>query len=153
MAVILCIDDEPTILELYATLMEAKGYKVLTAPDGPTGIALSRTHPVDAVVLDFNMVGMDGNQVAQVLRKEQPSLPVVIWSGCIEHIPESLRWFADAFLYKGDGPEALFPTIERILKDSATRQRPLNERKGRVLATGTSETALRAAGRRRSGTY
>lgn len=150
MAVILCIDDEPTILELYATLMEAKGYKVLTAPDGPTGIALSRKHAIDTVVLDFNMPGMDGNQVGQVLRKEQPTLPVVMWSGCIEQIRESVRWFADAFLYKGDGPEALLSTIERILKDSATRQRPLNERKGPVPATGTSD-AEAASGQRFGG--
>ena len=41
---ILCVDDEPTLLELYGTLLESKGYKVLSAPDGPTGIALTRKH-------------------------------------------------------------------------------------------------------------
>lgn len=124
MATILCIDDEPAILDLYVALLEGKGYKVLTAPDGPTGIALTRKHVVDAVVLDFNMRGMDGNQVAQVLRTEQPTLPVVIRSGCTEEIPESLKWFADVLLHKGDGPLALLLAIEKILKDSATRNKP-----------------------------
>jgi DNA-binding response OmpR family regulator len=121
---ILCVDDEPTVLELYGTLLESKGYKVLTAPDGPTGIALTRKHEIDAVVLDFNMPGMDGNEVAQVLRKEQPNLPVVIWTGCPDETPESLKWFADVLLHKGDGPLALLLAIEKILKDSATRNKP-----------------------------
>jgi hypothetical protein len=38
------------------------------------------------------------NEVAQVMAKEQPMLPVVICSGYIDEIPESLRWFADALL-------------------------------------------------------
>jgi DNA-binding response OmpR family regulator len=119
MATILYIDHEPRILALYATLMEAKGYKVLTAPDGATGIALTRNHAVDAVVSGFNMPGMDGYQVAKTLKKEQPMLPVVIWSGCPEKIPESVKSFGDAWLNKGDGPETLLSTIEIILKNSA----------------------------------
>ena len=121
MATILCIDDEPTILELYATLIEAKGYKVLTAPDGRTGIALTRTHRIDVVVLDFNMPDMNGNEVAQVLRTEQPNLPVAILCGNPDETSESLKWFADALLYKGDGPETLLWTIDRLLMDSGTR--------------------------------
>jgi DNA-binding response OmpR family regulator len=124
MATVLCIDDEPRILELYATLIEAKGYKVLTASDGPTGIALTRTHRIDVVVLDFNMPGMNGNEVAQVLRTEQPNLPVAILSGYPDEPSESLRWFADALVYKGDGPATLLWTIERLLKDSGTRNAP-----------------------------
>jgi len=94
---------------------------ILANIDCSTGIALTRKHRIDAVVLDFNMPGMDGNEVAQVLRKEQPALPVVIWSGCPEEIRESIRWFADVLLYKGDGPETLLSTIDKVLKDSGTR--------------------------------
>ena len=46
MASILCIDDDPRILDLYKTLLEAKGYTVLTAPDGPTGLAITRKHSI-----------------------------------------------------------------------------------------------------------
>jgi CheY-like chemotaxis protein len=127
MATILCIDDDPRILELYATLIEAKGYKVLTASDGPTGIALTRTHRIDAVVLDLNMSGMDGHEVAQVLTKEQPTLPVVILSGYPDETPESLRWFADVLLHTGDGPLPLLLAIDRILKHSRRRNAPSEE--------------------------
>jgi DNA-binding response OmpR family regulator len=116
MATILYIDDEPKLLEIYTAVLESNGYKVLTAPDGPTGIALTRRHSIDAVLLDFKMPGMDGNQVAHVLMNEQPTLPVVIWSECPDEIPESLKWFADALLYKGDGPDTLLPVLDKIVR-------------------------------------
>jgi len=119
MATILCIDDNRNILEVQQLLLESKGYSVLIAPDGATGIALSREHSVDVVVLDFNMPGMDGNQVAQVMAQEQPTLPVVIWSGYLGEIPESLRWFAYAVLHKGDGPDVLLSVVESLVKAGA----------------------------------
>lgn len=54
MATVFCIDDDLLVLEIHQALLETKGYHVLTAPDGETGIALTRKHSIDAVVLDFN---------------------------------------------------------------------------------------------------
>jgi two-component system alkaline phosphatase synthesis response regulator PhoP len=115
MATILCIDDDPLILEILCALLTHRGSTVLTATDGVTGIALARQHNVDVVVLDFHMPGLDGNQVAQVLMRENPTLPVVVWSGAIDNIPECLKWFADAVLRKEDGTEALISTVEEIV--------------------------------------
>jgi CheY-like chemotaxis protein len=124
LATILCIDDESGVLEMERALLESKGYKVLSSSDGPTGIALARKLLIHAVLLDFNMPGMDGNQVAQVLVKEHPTLPVVIWSGCLDEIPESLKWLADAVLPKGDGPETLLPVLEKIVSGTHTGKKP-----------------------------
>jgi len=123
MATILCIDDNRNILEIHRALLESKGYRVVTAVDGPTGIALSREQSIDVVVLDFNMPGMDGNEVAQVLMQEQPTLPVVVWSGYPEEIPESLRWFACAVLNKSDGFEALLSVVESLVTAGTTSKR------------------------------
>src|SRR5512140_639036 len=87
MPTILCIDDDPTILELQKSILAANGYTVLIAPDGPTGISLASKHPVDAVVLDFKMPGMDGSQVAEVLWKRQPDLLIVICTGFLDAVP------------------------------------------------------------------
>ena len=114
MATILCIDDDPRILELHNAVLGGSGYTVLTALDGLTGIALTRNHSIDAIVLDFNMAGMDGSAVAQALMQEHPKLPVVVCSGCLDDIPESLKWYADALLEKTDGPEALISTIAKL---------------------------------------
>lgn len=48
--------------------------------------------------------------------EEQPTLPVVIWSGYPNGIPESLRWFAYAVLHKGDGLEAVLAVVQSLTK-------------------------------------
>ena len=115
MPTILCIDDQSDILELYKTLLESRGYRVLTASDGPTGIALTRQHPVDAVVLDLQMPGMNGRQVAEVLFRERPSLPIIISTGCLDQIPESLQRSALAIAEKGAGPRVLLSILQTAL--------------------------------------
>ena len=122
MTTILCIDSDPRTLELHNANLGGRGYTVLTALDGLTSIALTRNHSIDEIVLNFNMAGMDGNAVAHVLMKEQPKLPVVIWSGCLDGVPESLKWYADALIEKADGLEALISTIEKLIKASGSRK-------------------------------
>jgi DNA-binding response OmpR family regulator len=138
MATILCIDDDRSLLEVQKALFESKGYRVLIAPNGPSGIMFTRKHPIDAIVLDFKMPGMDGNQVAEVLMKEQPTIPVVIWSGCPDHIPESLKWFADALLHKGDGPHALLAVVERLVSTGTSEKKPVARITGSIPATTLS---------------
>jgi DNA-binding NtrC family response regulator len=134
-ATILCIDDNRNILEIHRALLESKGYRVVTALDGPTGIILSREQSIDVVVLDFNMPGMNGNEVAQVLTQEQPALPVVIWSGYPEAIPESLRWFAYAVLHKSDGLEPLLSVVESLVEAGTSNTKRIPARR----AIGISE--------------
>ncbi|MFB3813763.1 MAG: response regulator [Terriglobales bacterium] len=115
MPTILCIDDDPKILELQQAVLEMNGYTVFIAPDGPTGITLASQHPVDVVVLDFKMPGMDGGQVAEALLKEHQDLPIVICTGFFDAVPEWLRWFAAAYLQKGDGPDVLLAAIRELV--------------------------------------
>jgi DNA-binding response OmpR family regulator len=115
MPTILCIDDDANILELQKRILEAKGYAVLVSPDGATGITLASSHPVDLVVLDFKMPDMDGGEVAAALLREQPDLPIVICSGFFDSVPEWLRWFAAAYVPKGDGPGVLLSRIQELL--------------------------------------
>ncbi len=57
--------------------------------------------------------------------KEQPTLPVVVWSGCLDEVPESLWWFADAVLHKGDGLVTLLPILEKIVSGTIAGKKPL----------------------------
>jgi FixJ family two-component response regulator len=74
------------------------------------------------------MPGMDGDQVAEVTMQEQPTLPVVIWSGYPDGIPESLRWFAYAVLHKGDGHEAVLAVVESLTKAGGGRKKARAQR-------------------------
>jgi len=116
-ATILFIDDEPRVLEPVQAALKGKGYRVLIAPNGATGIEISRKYHIDAVVLRLASTGKDANQVADVLAKEQPKLPVAIRSDFPDDIPESLKWFADCLLQARAGPEALLSAIENLIVD------------------------------------
>ena len=120
MATILFIDDESRVLEPVLAALKGKGYRVLVAPNGATGIEVSRKYHIDAVVLRFASTGKDANQVADVLAKEQPKLPVAIRSDFPDDIPESLKWFADCLLQARAGPEALLSAIENLIVDRET---------------------------------
>lgn len=137
MASILCIDDNPQLLQVHKALLESQGYTVLTAADGATGIAVTRTHSLDLVILDFHMPGLNGGQVAEVLKKEQPRLQLAICTGCPDEIPEQLKEIADKIVSKLDGPVS-FLCIVRKLVDELTNSedrstfRAKTERKSRT---------------------
>ena len=82
-ATILCIDDEALGLQIRRAVLERAGYQVLTATDGETGLNLFRSNPVDGVVLDYYMPGMDGGRVAEELRRERSGVPSMLLSAYI----------------------------------------------------------------------
>jgi len=77
---ILLIEDETRIQAFVRRGLEAEGYGVVTADDGPDGLSLARAGEWDLVVLDLLLPGMNGLRVLQELHREQPQLPVVILS-------------------------------------------------------------------------
>ncbi len=67
MKTILIIDDEKDMAGLLQDTLEGRGYNVLTAYDGTTGITLARKQP-DLIILDIMMPGMDGFEVCRQIR-------------------------------------------------------------------------------------
>jgi threonyl-tRNA synthetase len=57
---VLIIDDEPAIGEMLTTILEAQGYEVAVAYDGPSGLAELERHPPHVLLLDYMLPGMDG---------------------------------------------------------------------------------------------
>lgn len=111
---VLCIDDEKVGLQVRKLLLERSGYAVLTAPDGPTGIEVFRQHPVDAVVLDFAMPGMDGGQVAAAMREIKPDVPILLLSAYLGLAPDITR-LVDVYMTKGEGAPALLDKLRSML--------------------------------------
>jgi CheY-like chemotaxis protein len=111
---ILCIDDEPVGLRVRKLLLESQGYQVLTATSGREGLELFAAHPVSAVVLDYAMPEMNGDQVAIALKRLNSEVKILLFSAYVKFPEEVLQW-VDGFAVKGDHPTALFNALQQLL--------------------------------------
>ncbi len=83
---ILVIDDEEGVCKIAARMLQHFGFKVLTAPDGRTGVEMFRADPdaVAAVLLDLTMPRMSGEQTFRELQQIKSDTPIVLMSGYTE---------------------------------------------------------------------
>jgi len=79
---VLIIDDEPAIAGLLGSAFRVRGHDVVTATNGPDGIARARERRPDAVVVDLVMPDMDGFRVLEALRSDATTadVPVLVMS-------------------------------------------------------------------------
>jgi CheY-like chemotaxis protein len=80
--IVLVVDDDPSILEFLKAALEDEGYGVLTAVDGEALYAVRHDPPPDVIVLDIQMLGMDGVEVCQRLRSQPGTadIPIIVMS-------------------------------------------------------------------------
>jgi CheY-like chemotaxis protein len=117
MAKILVIDDDAQDRGLIGAVLEDRGYEVIPAENGRTGLMLCHRQPPDAVVLDLRMPEIDGRSVLQQLRTLHPSLPVVVFSGhATEEVEqELLDRGATAFIQKAFSLDQLGLALQEVL--------------------------------------
>jgi CheY-like chemotaxis protein len=117
--VVLCIDDEVSGLHLRQTILEKAGYRVITAQDPRSGLSLLQDQEFDAVVLDYIMPEMDGEQVAEAIRRDCPTVPILLLSA-FPSLPERVLQKIDANVMKGHGPRALLESLANLLSERET---------------------------------
>ena len=117
---ILCVDDEPVGLEVRRMLLERAGYKVFTALDGPTGLEIFTREPIEAVVLDFSMPGMNGGEVARIMRGVKPNIPILMLSAYTS-LPAEVHGLVDLTMTKGEGAPALLKNLDCLVTGNASR--------------------------------
>jgi two-component system, OmpR family, response regulator len=124
MAKILVIDDDARDRELVAAVLEERGYEVMSAENGRTGLTLCHRGDADAVVLDLHMPGIDGRSVLQQLRTLNPSLSVVVFSGeRAEDVEEDmLDHGATAFIRKAFSVHHLGLALQEVLPPPSKSQ-------------------------------
>ncbi|MDE1162052.1 MAG: response regulator [Acidobacteriaceae bacterium] len=110
---VLCVDDERVGLQVRKLLLERAGYRVLTALDGPTGIDVFKKQPVEAVVLDFAMPGMNGGEVAAAMKQAKPKVPILLLSAYLGLTPE-ITSLVNVYMTKGEGAPALLEKLGRL---------------------------------------
>ena len=113
-ATILCIDDHWNGLIGRKTLLEQNGYEVLEASGGDEGLKLFRSRSVDAVVLDYQMPGMNGDVVAAKMKRINSQVPIMLLSAYGPLPPKKLR-SVDSFVSKSQPPTILLSTLHGLL--------------------------------------
>lgn len=111
---ILCVDDHWNGLLGRKMLLESQGYQVLEATGGDEGLKLFRSHPVDAVVLDYQMPGMNGDVVAAKMKRMKAHVPIMLLSA-YGPLPERKLGSVDTFLSKSQEPKLLLSALQELL--------------------------------------
>jgi CheY-like chemotaxis protein len=113
-ATILCIDDHWNGLIGRKMLLEEEGYEVLEAMDGKEGLKLFLSHAVDAVVLDYQMPGMNGDVVAAKMKHLKSHIPIMLLSAYVP-LPTKKLKAVDTLLSKSQPPKILLSTLHDLL--------------------------------------
>jgi CheY-like chemotaxis protein len=112
---ILVIDDDPDIRADLRMVLEDQGYRVVTAPDGPAGLQLALSEPLDLIICDMMMPKMSGFIVLErVKQHEQRSIPFIMLTA---NVSDQQRHFAeflgvDAYLHKPIGTKPLLEQVQ-----------------------------------------
>lgn len=75
---ILLVEDEALLAASVARFLESQGHTVTTVADGRDAVHIAATSPVEAVLLDLTLPGLDGLEVLRQVRARDPSLPVLV---------------------------------------------------------------------------
>lgn len=78
MSIVLLAEDDPAIAEPLSRALQREGYEVWIVGDGPATLDATSERPVDLLVLDLGLPGMDGLEVCRRLRANGSALPVLM---------------------------------------------------------------------------
>ena len=119
MAHILIIDDSPTDVRVFTTLLEKNGHKVSSAPSAEEGIAAAKRERPDLVIMDVIMPGMNGFQATRTLSRDTDTsaIPILIVTTKSMETDRvwGLRQGAKAFITKPVNEKELLSTINGLL--------------------------------------
>jgi DNA-binding response OmpR family regulator len=114
---ILVVDDEPRIVELCRDYLKSAGFDVVTAADGPSGLAAARREKPDLVVLDLMLPGLDGLDVCRALRRDG-NTPIIMLTARVDETDKliGLELGADDYITKPFSPRELVARVRVVLR-------------------------------------
>lgn len=125
---VLIVDDDARLFELLESYLEQNGVSARSAPDGPTALRLLESTPVDALLLDVMMPGMDGLSVLRKIR-ETSDLPIIMLTAKGDETDRvvGLELGADDYLAKPFSPRELLARLRALVRRAQSRvvRRPL----------------------------
>ncbi len=125
---ILVVDDEKKIVTVVRGYLEQAGFDVVTASDGKQALVVFRHEKPTLVLLDLNLPGMDGLDVARAMRKES-SVPIIMLTARVEEADRliGLELGADDYILKPFSPREVVARVRAVLRrvEGETRGTPV----------------------------
>ena len=120
MPTILLIEDESELARVAQSYLEKAGYVVLTAARGDSGLSLFHQARPDLVLLDLNLPGMDGLDVAREIRRKGET-PVIMVTARVDETDRliGLELGADDYILKPYSPRELVARVRAVLRRSS----------------------------------
>ena len=116
---ILIVDDDPDVRNFVSTVLKKRGYDVVEADDGTTGLQAAQAQLPDLIICDYLMSTMDGYEMVLALRKEPltAEIPFILMTGEIERagLRHSENKPPDDFLEKPVSASDLIRAVEARL--------------------------------------
>jgi DNA-binding response OmpR family regulator len=122
---ILVVDDEVVARQSLTDILKLEGYHVEAAPNGQIAVEYVRTHPVDLMIVDLRMPGMDGLDVIQVVNQVSSDTEVVLLTayGSTDTAIQALRLRIHDYLLKPASPAQVVASVKKGLARRAARLR------------------------------
>ncbi len=111
---ILYVDDCKPLRTVYKATLQKHGFRVCTAASGRAALKLVPARPLALVLIDQEMPGLSGDQVASKIRKRRPRLPIIMISGNYELAPQAAK--VTTFLPKPVQPEKLLAVVRSFVR-------------------------------------
>ncbi|HEY5728733.1 MAG TPA: response regulator transcription factor [Anaerolineales bacterium] len=122
---ILIIDDEASLRQTMARILQRADYEVTTAANGEEGLTLVSEHPFDLVFSDIRMPDMSGLELLKIIHAKFPDLPVILFTAQpdLNSAVEAVRSGATDYLLKPLKPQAVIDRTNSVLEKSQKERR------------------------------
>lgn len=120
---VVCIEDEPEMIDLVSLILGRQGFDVIGANGGVEGLETVRKEKPDLILLDLMMPDMDGWEVYQQIKADEElrQIPVIVVTAKAQSIDKVLGLHiakVDDYITKPFGPQELLESVEKILVNS-----------------------------------
>ncbi len=117
---VVCIEDEPEMIDLVKLILGRKGFELIGAMGGREGLEAIRRVKPDLVLLDLMMPDMDGWEVYQQMKADvdMQKIPVIVVTAKAQSIDKVLGLHiakVDDYVTKPFGPQELLQSVEKVL--------------------------------------
>ncbi|ABQ47436.1 MULTISPECIES: response regulator [Thermotoga] len=112
---ILVVDDEPNIRELLKEELQEEGYEIDTAENGEEALKKFFSGNYDLVILDIEMPGISGLEVAGEIRKKKKDAKIILLTAYSHYRADLSSWAADEYVVKSFNFDELKEKVKKLL--------------------------------------